>query len=348
MEKGYLQDYSDYASHSGWGSWAFRRFVQKPVNAAASSLRNHIFGEEENEFESKNDNRPFINTGLLVSIGEEIVARHMKAVVYVNTENIVSFSEFKNLLKTSKGDSLCLKKSDLELVIEQLKRDRKIAVYNPSSTGRLDDVYIKFVSEGNTNSKQARFTDIDCGILVVKKAILKLRERIQTLLSRKNPSLKRIIKKEYMCLKNLEDIILQVNNSESNGDILKAYASGSVALKGVLDFHNLSLEKVEDVMEDMQSALEEAQDVEQAIANGSALRETEEDDELLKELEQLVEEDGQHAVAKEKDRAHRGGDENELIVALEKLSVASHELETTDSASASVNGTKKQIASEAT
>eukprot|EP01135_Chromosphaera_perkinsii_P010151 Nk52_evm17s2039 gene=Nk52_evmTU17s2039 len=306
--EGKIQLYDDFLTERSWGTWAINRMIKKPLLAAFESVKQQLLGEDElggsgalmggvaggtGDQEEVN----FLHKQLLEQTCVDVLKRHFESVVYSNTDNIVSYEELtkKLLLSPRSGLPLHLCDSDVLLVLEKLRRDGKVALSCavPDLTARgdaimsLKEMYIKFTCSANENTKVCRFTEIDCGILMVKKSIVKLRERIRVLNKRNNPRLKAIIKKEFMCLKNLEEIINQVNSSESNADILNAYSVGNTTLKGVMNFHDLSVERVEEIVDDLEETLEDARDIENAFIDNLPAGRNEEDEELLKELEML-------------------------------------------------------------
>jgi charged multivesicular body protein 7 len=98
---------------------------------------------------------------------------------------------------------------------------------------------------------------------------------------------------------------------------MKAYETSTATLKELLADPRLQREHIDQTMESMADALADHKEVEEAIALGGVPSDPTEDDELARELQQLVEEN--ELEAKEQEAEHKR--EEKAISDLERLTV---------------------------
>jgi len=199
-----------------------------------------------------------------------------------------------------------LSQKDMEVVVKYLSRDRQFVV--------VEREVIKLVDDPTT----ASITAVDHGVLEMKSAILKLesqvdeiqnrierltaqvRESLRQSPPRKVQALSRLRAKKTLeedllpkRLRSLEMIQSSLDNVErARGDIeiMKAYETSTTTLRTLLSDPALRRENVEGTLESMREAHEEFKEIDDIIRiEADANTEAVDDDELAKELEDLVE-----------------------------------------------------------
>lgn len=99
---------------------------------------------------------------------------------------------------------------------------------------------------------------------------------------------------------------------------MKAYETSTDTLKQLLADPRLQRERIDQTMENMAEALADHREVEEAIALGGAPTDLAEDEDLARELQQLVEEKEREAKVAQQEEAERRREEK-AIADLERL-----------------------------
>ncbi|CAE6535843.1 unnamed protein product [Rhizoctonia solani] len=250
--------------------------------------------------------------------------------------NFASFRQtFGSLAAQYSGATLS--ETDARVLVKHLERDRGCVVVD-----RQADV-IKFVEEGS--SEREGITSVDKGILEMSVTLAKLQEqvdeiqkrieeraeKINTLLRKKQKELalsmlrsrkelETLLKLRLGALETVQTALMKIETAAGDiaaSPIMKAYETSSATLKELLADPRLQREHIDQTMESMADALADHKEVEEAIALGGVPSDPAEDDELARELQQLVEENEREAQEQESERKR----EEKTIADLERLTV---------------------------
>ena len=128
---------------------------------------------------------------------------------------------------------------------------------------------------------------------------------LSTLRSKK--SLEDLLSKRLATLHQLQTVLQSINNAQNDVEVLKAYGSATHTLKNVLSNPSLEIGHVEQTMEDMAEALAGQAEIDDAIQTGGrvAVGNTVDEDELEKELADLVLDEKQRQRAQEEEKREK-------------------------------------------
>lgn len=91
-----------------------------------------------------------------------------------------------------------------------------------------------------------------------------------------------------MALHNIESLLSNVHEAKLNGVILDAYKFGSKALQNALNVSNLKYDNVEEVVSDVRETMDSFREVQNSLSNANLDNSHNEDDELERELRELM------------------------------------------------------------
>ena len=233
----------------------------------------------------------------------------------------------------------CLSKEGNRQLLEYLLIKKKVSLHN------VDSVQYLKVSSASKSSK-VEFDETDQCVVKLKrtietvdkdvknseKEIQNLKSKVkQQLLTDSRITAKNTLKRQKVVEAslqkkldqkfNLESILDEITNAESNKTVVKTYRTGLDELKSKLN--DLSAENVDEVMNEITEVLADGDQLSQSIS-----RNIQEDsldmDELEEELKNLTQEESDLDLSKEL-KTSMTYEDKELLDALEKLEV--HDLE---------------------
>lgn len=196
--------------------------------------------------------------------------------------------------------------TDLELAIHKLEYTEKDLL---RTLGRMEEQ----VHQHEEAAKQ---------FLVEKKRVLAKNSL------RKRDSLMKKVEQRTKCLENVQNLIERIHSVSEDAKVLDAYRTGTKSLQMALSKTGITLDTVEEAINQMQDAIEVHDAVKDAIATGGAADKESYDDALLeRELEELVANTiGNHKETSTTRDDERSKSEANLITELEKLSVVNDAL----------------------
>ncbi|KAF8682284.1 SNF7 family [Rhizoctonia solani] len=227
-----------------------------------------------------------------------------------------------------------LSEADVRVLVKHLERDRNCIVVD-----RQVDV-IKFVEEGS--SGREGITSVDKGILEMSVTLTKLQEQVDEIqkrieersekisallrkkqkelalsMLRSRKELEALLKLRLGALETVQTALMKIETAAGDIAIMKAYETSTATLKELLADPRLQREHIDQTMENMADALADHKEVEEAIALGGLPSDPTEDEELARELQELVEENEREAQEQEVERKR----EEKTISDLERLTV---------------------------
>ena len=150
-----------------------------------------------------------------------------------------------------------------------------------------------------------------------KKSVLQGRRQHAMGLLKRKKILEGVLEKRAQSLYTLTDILDSIHSAKTTKQVLDAYSIGAESLQSYNKEHGLTVEKVESVMDNLDDALanqREVDDALMAVGGELSLADAMEDDTLLEELEELEKEEKE----KEKQKQHEQEMEKERESAKER------------------------------
>ncbi|KAG8806326.1 hypothetical protein FRC17_005079 [Serendipita sp. 399] len=236
------------------------------------------------------------------------------------SEMIYSTDSFKKYAEScSAVPSIKLSDLDVKILLRYLSRDRHVLV--------VQGEIIKFTEE----QAARHITSVDQGVFELKSTIERVEQQIEhieasirsrtsqikaaLLASRKEiaklqlssrKALEALLNQRVQTLTTLSTALSSIDQAHSDAAILKAYETSSKVLKEILSKPELQRERVDEVMEKLREGMEGAEEVRRAVEEGGwevveAAGAGVDEDELQKELEEIVRQE------KEQDAARKAG-----------------------------------------
>ncbi|CAN2391745.1 late endosome to vacuole transport [Pristimantis euphronides] len=289
LRRGSLQKESDFVAGitSGWVSWGMRQLVVKPLQWTLSS----ILGGQLNPDES------FVVPEVIKEQADLVVQKYQSSAL--TTMPLLCEDDVHGLCK-----DFIPSQSAFQLVLLQLLRDKKICRLQ-----RDGEKLIKFVQEGN--SRVNPIGDTDLGIYELQKSEKLLSERLQsscdqsTRLTEEAKSLNKAGNKRQAlrCLRRrklsekrisvlqskldtIQSILERISMAETDRKVVSAYQIGVSALRSALK--DVSLEKTESLVEQIQEFCDLQDDVNQTLSGVGAGDLDMDTDELERELDEIL------------------------------------------------------------
>jgi len=104
---------------------------------------------------------------------------------------------------------------------------------------------------------------------------------------RRKKQLEQISDNRHSALETIVNILLSIQNSETDKDILEAFKLGNNSLTNVVKENGVNVEKVDDILIDMQQVFQDQQDIDMAIVEANEKLFDVDESDLLEELEKL-------------------------------------------------------------
>ncbi|XP_041370579.1 charged multivesicular body protein 7-like [Gigantopelta aegis] len=290
-----LQDFHQ-SCHSGWVSWGMTTFVKRPLNWSLG------FVLKSNEEVSGQ----LIIVEHLQDMSARLLEDHYDCVNHESTDNIVEMTVLQDQHR-----SLCKTDSDLNLILTQLEKNKKIVRMKIGE----NDVIIKFCKKNEQEVKPIQ--ELELNVFRIQKVKRNLEKQIEALSPqidrhtqdaqlhvrngkkhmalhslRKRQTVQKLMDKKSSTVDMLQMIIHRIEDAATNEMVLKAYESGMNAIKDLTK--KTPIDKVENVIDDLQDVLEDQSEVNDILSKGAESADADvTKDELEAELEELLEEDKQ-------------------------------------------------------
>ncbi|KAJ3398980.1 hypothetical protein HDV05_002144 [Chytridiales sp. JEL 0842] len=240
-----------------------------------------------------------------------------------------------------------LSDSDMALVLRYMEKAGDCCL----STDTTQPAFVKF---RNANQKvRPQLDNVDEGVLKLKTCkeklelhISEMEKRVETLhveavsaikTQQKTRALFHLklkktiaenLSKKYASLQTLEAVLTKLQSVAFDAEFVKTMESGSEALKCLMAKTGLSADKVADIMDDLQSTLQESDEIETAILQGNESIQNESltnvsDEELEAELEILQVEEQRTALASSKVNTDDVDREKNILKTLNSIEIPS-------------------------
>ncbi|KAI8792775.1 charged multivesicular body protein 7 [Biomphalaria glabrata] len=292
IKSGRVRSIENYSTSSSWLSWGFETLIKQPVVWGVS----HLVGP------SKPKSSIYVWPEVVKNLAEQLAQQHEKNVYAGLTTNLISMSD----LRTS-CFSMIPNDQDFEIILVQLEREKKIVVetknkekvvkfckkeensVEPITELELQVYQIQKTAKGLEKEISKCSTEIESLIDEAKRYIREgSKFKAKKSLKKKNGMLK-LMEKKSSTLENLYGILEKIQDASTNEMVVKACESGLAALKSLNAETNL--EKAEAVLDNLQEAVENQDDIAHTLGSLNLGEDSMED--LESELLELIKDDNQ-------------------------------------------------------
>uniref|UniRef100_A0A2C9L0N9 Charged multivesicular body protein 7 n=1 Tax=Biomphalaria glabrata TaxID=6526 RepID=A0A2C9L0N9_BIOGL len=292
IKSGRVRSIENYSTSSSWLSWGFETLIKQPVVWGVS----HLVGP------SKPKSSIYVWPEVVKNLAEQLAQQHEKNVYAGLTTNLISMSD----LRTS-CFSMIPNDQDFEIILVQLEREKKIVVetknkekvvkfckkeensVEPITELELQVYQIQKTAKGLEKEISKYSTEIESLIDEAKRYIREgSKFKAKKSLKKKNGMLK-LMEKKSSTLENLYGILEKIQDASTNEMVVKACESGLAALKSLNAETNL--EKAEAVLDNLQEAVENQDDIAHTLGSLNLGEDSMED--LESELLELIKDDNQ-------------------------------------------------------
>lgn len=288
------QDFMNF-NNDGWMSWSFglaKRSFWWGVHT--------VMGSDD----AVNLDDKFVLVDAAKENAEWLLAKHYAGVQCETMDHVIPWNVMK--MRCKKFDD-----ETLEVLLAYLQQHGKAVVYVTPEGEKV----IKFARKGE--EKVTAVSDNDVDIVRLRKTVASLTLQVNKLsdevescrlqaagfakegsrtkalkLLRRKELRKRTLDKAIADLQSFEEILHRIQNAHTDRLVIEALKAGTAALKGA--HSGMTIEKVEDVIDDLNEGINESQDINSAILEGNVRRLSEasgigpdEMEELERELESL-------------------------------------------------------------
>ncbi|XP_063787839.1 charged multivesicular body protein 7 [Pseudophryne corroboree] len=292
LRRGILQIESDYVSGiaSGWISWGMRQLVIKPLRwTVGTVLRLQI-----------NPDEAFLVPDVIKEQAALVLQKYQSSPL--SSVSLLSEDDVYGLCK-----ELIASPSALKLVLLQLQREKKICVLQ-----REGERLVKFIQGGTAHVTP--IGDTDLGVYELRKSEKLLSEKVQSVceesdrlteeakkfnragnkqqalrcLRRRKLSERRMTELQNK-LDTVQNTLERISMAETDRKVVSAYQMGVSALRSALK--DVSLEKTESLVEQIQEFCDLQDDVSQTLAGAGSGDLDVDTDELERELNEILQEE---------------------------------------------------------
>ncbi|CAI2341939.1 unnamed protein product [Caenorhabditis sp. 36 PRJEB53466] len=273
--------------HSGWVGWGL------------SKTKSWMFG-------SSSDSEQLLHLPTVKKLSQELLSiydEELRSEVDCTGEVVTyndMFERAKDLISTTET---------FDIILEHLSDIGELTVGLTSNGEKV----LKFKDHGSKGP--VKFTEADASVVDIRKAMNKLdreihqleakakkydeqcraalrtgdKGRAQNFLRQKKRAEKDMADKDMQCQKLLT-MLHQIAAAKNNKDVLTAYQSGTAAFKATLARQGLSPDKIHETMDDVANSLDDYREIEEAISSPFINAIGANDEELEKELGDLLSE----------------------------------------------------------
>ncbi|THH33948.1 hypothetical protein EUX98_g205 [Antrodiella citrinella] len=219
-------------------------------------------------------------------------------------DSLYKFDSFRREFSADVLPGATLSEQDIRAVLKYLERDRKAIL--------VEGETIKFIDSSESN---VEITAVDTGILELKTGVENLQAQVDDIQKRlvqrsegiaealrakrkeiamnhlrMRKQLEGLLSKRLASLETLQSTLIRVEAAAGDVEILKSYQTSAATLRAVLAHPMLQRDKVDETMEAMASANEDAREIDDIIRSGTEIAQGNiiDDSELDAELQAMV------------------------------------------------------------
>ncbi|CAL1544477.1 unnamed protein product [Lymnaea stagnalis] len=290
---GRVKSIEEFKKSNSWLSWGFNTLVKQPLTWSVGRL----VGSS-----TANKATLYVWPEVVKKISEQLLADLQASMANEMTSNLLSVAELRNHHKLSiRSDE------EFELILTQLQHDRKIVLRETEEK----EMIVKFCKQDAT--KVENILDFELQVYQIQKTLKKLEKEIEDLSVRnerlvceaklylregkkamalhslrKKKSLLKTIERKSASLVNLQSIVEKIEDASTNEMVIKACEAGLMALKSLNN--DLTVEKAEAIVDGVQEALENQDEINKILSTSSTSYD--EDEDLEKDLDELLKDYG--------------------------------------------------------
>ncbi|KAG4073953.1 hypothetical protein HA402_014158 [Bradysia odoriphaga] len=292
-----LQKFMTPVQHS-WKGWAIDVMVKKPASWGWTVVKDRIFQPSNQAEEMEN----FIVLESVKKHGEILQNHHLRGEILM-LDDVVS-----------KSNEIGLSAEGTEYALHFLKKSQQAdtATIERNVNGESVTVvkFAKIDSKTNiTESDKAMFNLNQMERILTKRTeaiesqIHEMDEKVRSLVREKKKDMaKNYLKRKKMMIADLDKQLSQlqhvstlkanIENAKYNAGVVETYKMGAKALKEIYEENGLTVDKVEDVMLDVQDIVDDHDEIQNIVGGVNIANANDVDDlELEQELQDLINDD---------------------------------------------------------
>ena len=287
----------DLARNSSWVGWGFNHLIRKPTLWVANKMLSPLKSLGVRRVEIKY---------VCIKAVEVKCGELFDAMIASNSHGSLHVISVNNLHEMTKR--IVSDKNELDFLLMSLEKNRKVVVFSGSSDPNSER-FVKFAKSSHDTVNA--LTECDLGVIRLEETRKRLHTQISTLYAqqseliasakqhvrrrerllaknalRHKQRLHASIAKKERSLDNVQQLLLRLEQCETDQTVMEAYRAGIAAYKQSSKEGGLTIGAVENTMEDLQSVLEDQDEVSTTIS--ASVQGTDDEDELEKELETLL------------------------------------------------------------
>ncbi|TKR60839.1 hypothetical protein L596_028026 [Steinernema carpocapsae] len=228
------------------------------------------------------DKTVFVHCDTLLLQAKKVLQLYKVEYEMVDCPEVVEYDDLKE-----RALAICSTPQDFELVILELERQGELTI-GSSNNGEKILKFRDHVSRG-----PVQFTKADATIHDIRRQLNKMEkdiQRLEELVKKHDVNARRTIRtgdktmaashlrKKKKVEKDIQDkdaqyqkllgILEQLSQSKHTNEILSAYRAGNEAFKATMNSHGLTADKVDETMDNIQDAISDYREVQDAAAAG--------------------------------------------------------------------------------
>ncbi|CAH1953883.1 unnamed protein product [Acanthoscelides obtectus] len=274
---------------STWSGWATDVLIKRPLLWSYNKLKGSITLNKTEE--------TYVHLELVKSQSEELLKRIPEKM----KNRVVTLKELVNLLENQRVENI-------KLLLHYLENTQQISVAIDNGKDQLESLLIKFgdghkvspISEADmgihtleknetilTKQLEALEDEIEDIVKEAKVQLTKKHRQMAKNLLRKKHELEKRIEKKSNALLNVQTILENVKDSNTNADVLEAYKNAVTAFNNSTKTQGMTEDAVEDTMIELGDVMEIHNNIQSALASRPVADDSNDED-LEKELEELL------------------------------------------------------------
>ncbi|XP_064601818.1 charged multivesicular body protein 7-like [Liolophura sinensis] len=275
MERmGKLRRVSDYDSQNqaGWLAWGYNTFVKNPFMWSVNKLLQRSPDDGSGQY---------VVVEVLQSKGRQLLQQHHSHVECSMLDNVLEISTLKRKYGFMFSDD-----QTFNLVLRQLEKDRKILIFktennctvvkfaekNEAYVTPVRDIETKVFRIQQTNEMLEKEAEV-LSITIEKyteEAKMYVRKGLKsTAMSvlRKKKKTQALLDKKLATLDIFHGLIENIKNTVSEKMVIEAYEAATSSLKSYMKTNKLSVDRVDDVLDNLQEVTQDQEEIAATIGN---------------------------------------------------------------------------------
>jgi charged multivesicular body protein 7 len=323
VRSGTVKPVSEYvASAGGWMSWSINLLLRRParwgyhalIKQPVSWAFSKIFGSTEEDasagcqplsrdqlMQSLPDEE-FVIVELVKKAADAVYERHCSSVTFRLTDDVVGYADL-----AQRCADICADRRSFDITLLELCRQKRCAI----GIGADGEKVIRMASD--RSERASSLSDTDMKIYRLKAAEAKLEDEIKNLTGemeqcrlhaktclqqgRKSAALKYLRRKKLLdsrqhqheqAIDKINSLLNMLQQTESQKQILDAYATGVEAFKEIKNRYGLTEDSIDDTMVQIQEAFDDNEIIQQSMVQPLPGDIDIDDVDLEQELDQLL------------------------------------------------------------